>query len=526
VAADDTLPAYLDSTLDSDSILQTMISQVPSDVDTSQGGFMWDALGPSAVQMALGAWMAQNVLQIGFAQTTFGTYLDMKVAEAGIVRNAAKAATGQLTLTGVPNAPIPAGSRFSTVGTNNISAIYFDTDTDAVIGSDGTIKVDITAEVPGSDGVVPAGSITLLGGNIDDVTGVTNENATIGGIDEEGDPSLLARYLQARQNPSAGGNIADYQRWAGEVDGVGGVSVIPVRDGPGTVSIAIIDSNKLPADQTLIDATQNYIAPPWVNTVYAQTMTQNVNGVSTDNTTTDASGNATVKMVYDAGGTGVVTNDITAILQKPGIWQARVSMKADSNAQSEDLLQIGVWSVTDSAWCPVSPSNSASAVTIFKASELSTDFTDQIINFYWDGKQDIELQVTRLQSDTTTTVWLDYSTYRSTFSQDTGIGKAPIGAIVTVEAAGTVTVNVSSQLSVEDNYDTTTVQTAAKQSMVSYLQSIAFQTNNTANYVRIGQAILDTDGVALDENLTVNGGMGNVTVGVQQVAVLGLVTWQ
>lgn len=526
MAASDTLPAYLDSTLDSDSILQTMLSQVPSDIDTSQGGFMWDALSPAAIQMALGAWMAQQVLQAGFAQTTFGQYLDMKLAEAGLTRNQAVAATGQLNITGVPGEPVPSGTRFSTVGTTAVPAIFFDTTEDVVLDADGTATVGIVAELAGESGNVPAGSITLLGQQLDGVTSVTNPSPTENGADEESDADALARYLQARQNPSAGGNKADYQKWAMEVDGVGGASVVPVRDGPGTVSIAIIDTNKLPADQTLIDAVQNYIAPPWIDTIYGKDMTLSGAGVSIDATTTDSAGNQTVKMVYDAADTGIVSNDITATLQKPGIWQARVSIKVDSSAGTGSLLQVGVWSVTDSAWLKTSPSSSTDAMSTYTATQLSTEWSEQIITFFWDGEQDIELQITRLQTDTTTAVWLDYSTYRSTFSQDTGEGKAPIGATVTVEAAGTVTVNVSSQLTALSGYDTPTVESAAEQSITTYLQSIAFQSNNTANYVRIGQAILDTAGVALDENLTVNGGTGNVAVGVQEVAVLGQVTWQ
>jgi len=45
------------------------------------------------------------------------------------------------------------------------------------------------------------------------------------------------------------------------VPGVGGVYPIPLADGPGTVTVLITDSNGQPANQTLIDAVQQHIAP-------------------------------------------------------------------------------------------------------------------------------------------------------------------------------------------------------------------------------------------------------------------------
>ena len=174
------LPTYLDVTLNSDTILQTMLSQVPSDIDTSEGGFMWDALAPAAIQMALGAWMAQQVLNAGFAQTTYGSYLDLKVAEAGLTRLAAVAGVGQVTFTGTVGTVIPAGSRVSTVGTTNVPALYFDTTANATIGAGGTVSVNVIAEVAGVAGNVLAGTVTLLGGYMAGITAVTNPAATTG----------------------------------------------------------------------------------------------------------------------------------------------------------------------------------------------------------------------------------------------------------------------------------------------------------------------------------------------------------
>jgi hypothetical protein len=57
------------------------------------------------------------------------------------------------------------------------------------------------------------------------------------------------------------------------------------------------------------------------------------------------------------------------------------------------------------------------------------------------------------------------------------------------------------------------------------MQSISLKQDNDVRYARVGTVILDTPGVADYSNLTMNGGIANVTVGPQQAAVLGTVTF-
>lgn len=516
------LPEYLtDQTFE--TILQRMLDALPSDLDKSEGSPIYDALAPVAAELAQTAIWAQEVLRRGFASTTFGEYLDLRCEEHGITRRPAVKATGQVTFTGTPGTVIPSGTQVSTASSETTPAIFFATKNDATIGAGGTVTVDIEAIEAGSSGNVAAGTITMLAQPVSGVTFVTNVAATTGGLDEEDDASLLARYLQRVQSPSAGGNKADYVNWAMEVPGVGGVSVIPVRDGPGTVSVAIINTSKVPAEQALIDQVQNYIAPPWVNEAEAETMILSGYGASIDTTLTDDTGDS-VKMIYDAQGSGTITHaNLQAILQQPGIWQARARVKVDNNTGTADLLQIGIYNVSAAAWAKTRPGGTVNAVITLKASDLATAFGDKIVEFYWNGQDQLELRITRLTTDTTTTVWVDRAVYRSTFSKDTGEGKAPVGARVTVEPATAVLINVSATLTIAPGYNADSVKAAVKDNIAAYIKSLAFTSDNDVRYVRIGQAILDTLGVQDYANLTVNGGTANVAIGEQEVAVLGTV---
>lgn len=517
------LPEYLtDQTFE--TILQRLLDQLPSDWDKSEGSFVYDIMAALALVLAQDADWAQQVLERGFASTTFGDYLTLRAEEHGIIRKPATKATGIVTFTGTPGALVPAGTRVSTASTETEPAIVFVTDTDATISESGTVDVTVTAEQAGASGNVPAGSIMFVVEPISGVTGVTNNAATSGGADEESDEALLERYLTRVRNPSAGGNKADYVNWALEVQGVGGVSVVPVEDGPGTVSVYIVDTDKKPASQSIVDAVQNHIAPPHIITEEQTTLTTSGYGVSTD-TQTDATDGTALKMIYNASGEGAAKRlDLGNVLPQPGIWQARVKLKVNNTSGTNTLVEIGVWNLSTGTWAKKSPSSTENAVVTFSASQLSTSFVEKIVEFYWNGQDRIELRITRKQTDTATTIWIDNVTYRSTFSKDDGSGRAPIGARVSVRPANAVLINVEATLSIMPGYNPDSVKSTVIENLKSYIKSIAFADNNDVLYSRVGQVILDTTGVQDYSNLLVNGGTSNVSIADNEVAVLNTVT--
>jgi len=535
------LPEYFTQQTES-AIRQRMLDALPSDLDKSEGSYIWDSLSPAAIELALGAIWAQEVLKRGFASTTFGEYLDLRCEEHGLTRKAALKATGTatkgnpLTVYGTNGTVVAKGFKVATPAdqVTNTPSVEFVTTADYTIGPGGSVTVDIEASVAGARGNVPAGAISVIVTPIPGVTGVTNAAAITGGTDTEDDASLLGRYLAKVRNQSAGGNKADYINWTGEVAGVGGVSVVPVKYGNGTVSVAIIDTDKQPASQALIDTVQEYIASPWSHDIEAEALTVGGSGTSIDATQEDDSGNS-VKMEYNAAGEGTIVHaNIHTLLDKPGIWQARPKVKASDIAGANNLLQVGVWNVTTAAWAKVSSaSDAADAVTVCQANDLTTALSFLAQPFYWNGIDALELRINRLLADTTTVVWVDLAKYRSTFSKDTGDGKAPIGAAVYVEAATAKIITVSATLTIKSGYDAAIVKVAAETAINDYLKGIAFKDVNTpgkesendVKYARIANAILDTAGVEDYSNLLVNGGTANITVGAQEVATKGTVTF-
>lgn len=519
------LPLYLLEQTE-ESIRQRMLDRLPSDLDKSEGSFIWDAVAPTAIELAMAAIWAQEVLRRGFASTTFGAYLDLRCEEHGVARRAAVKARGQVRFTGKAGTVIAAGTRVATPAdrVTGTSSVEYETTHAVTLDGSGAVSADIAAVQAGAGGNVSAESLSIVVTPITGVTGVTNTDAVVGGIDTENDSSLLARYLQKVRSPSAGGNKADYVNWALEVPGVGGVSVVPVRDGPGTVSVAIINGSNEPADRNLVDAVQNYIAPPWTNRIEAETMTIGGFGVSLDTGSGDDSASG-VKMEYSASGDGTVSHPLHTVLQQPGIWQARIRVKASSDVGSGDLLQAGIWNVAANDWASTTAAGATDAVRTLQADDLSLTFVDVVQPFNWNGQDQVELRLARLQTDTTTIIWVDNSDLVSAFSKDSGEGKAPIGARVTVEPATAVLVNITASLTITPGYNAASVKAAAEQNVVHYIKSLAFTDDNDVRHVRIGQAILDTVGVQDYSELLVNGGTGNVAVDIQEAAVIGVVSF-
>lgn len=243
---------YEDQTFE--TIMTRLLNNVPSEIDKSEGSFIYDALSPAAIELTQAYIQMDRVLKLGFAQTTYGQYLDYRAAEHGLTRKEATKATGTIIITGANGTTVPAGSLFSTG-----AGVLFQTTGEASIGETGQVSVEVEAEFGGTIGNVAAAAIAQIPVSIPGVIGVTNTNPTSGGTDEESDVAFLNRLLEKVRLPSTSGNTAHYQQWAREVPGIGDARVFPVWDGPGTVKVVVIDSSKQTVGPELVQEVLTYI---------------------------------------------------------------------------------------------------------------------------------------------------------------------------------------------------------------------------------------------------------------------------
>lgn len=263
------LPLYLlDQT--EENIMNRMLNKVPSDIDKSEGSFIWDAQAPVAFMLSEAALWAQELLRRGFASTAASDHpdirsaeLDLRTAEHGITRREAVASSGSVVFTGKPGTTVPAGTYVATPADEGSgeSSVEYVTTSGVMLSDLGTGTASIRAVMPGSSGNVPAGVIQLMMTSVSGVTSVTNPEPTRSGTDTESDQSLLERFYAKVRSQGTSGNKAQYMQWANEIAGVGGVEVAPLWKGPGTVGLYLLDTDKRAASADIVDAVQQHIDP-------------------------------------------------------------------------------------------------------------------------------------------------------------------------------------------------------------------------------------------------------------------------
>ena len=460
----------------------------------------------------------------------YGTYLDNITAERGVPRKAATYAAGlPVQFTGTPGTIVPIGQVVTTTG---VGAIRFATDAAYTVGVGGTAVGTATALVAGTSGNVSTGTVTLMGSPVMGISAVTNTAAPLEpGIDEESDEALISRYLDEMREPSNGSNPAAYRKWSNSVAGVGGTAVLrpgePNGPSPGGVDLYIVDTNKAPASQALVDDVQDYIAPARSFVQQAETgMTIfNANGVAVDSSRNDDTGDSQ-RLSYSAAGAGEVRYAIpTANMVQSGIWTVRPRLAVGNTAGAVDLLEVLVWDDQAAAIAKTRQGGSTDARTVYRANQLALSFAYYSTEFYYDTTHTYSLRVKRLQTDTTTQVFYDEAMLRSAFSSnsETVEGLAPVGHRVQVLPAVPISTSLAVAIKVKPGFDFAYVSQQVQFSFRDYLRNIAFAAENDVIYGAVGASVQSADGVEYynPASLLVGGGVANVAVAKREVAVPG-----
>lgn len=231
-----------------------MLTNVNVELDRSTGSFIWDATRAPAIEFEEQQAEIQNVYNKLDVNNLKDDELDRFVYQrTGIKRKEATKATTTVVISGSVGAEIQIGD---IVATDTINFLSLENKT---IGESGSVHVLIEAEEYGSIGNVPADSINRFPASISGLIDVYNPNPVTNGYEEEPDDALRQRYFDKLQRPGKAGNKYHYEEWSKEVVGVGDVRVIPRFNGPLTMKVVIIDSNKQLASEELVDQVKEHI---------------------------------------------------------------------------------------------------------------------------------------------------------------------------------------------------------------------------------------------------------------------------
>lgn len=236
-------------------IQQRLVDKIKENPETIiEGSFKRDIINATAEEFKNTYFELDLIKDSAFAATSWGEYLTAKCSDFGIDRKLAVKAHGEVTVKGTQNAWIPVNSLFQST-----SGYKFYTTVESYIGDSGSVIIPIEAEKPGTEYNLEANTITLIPMSIGGVSAVNNDKPTIDGFDEESDEALYQRYSDFIRLPATSGNIYHYNLWATSVSGVGGCRIKDLVNGPGTVGVAIVDSNGDKASTDLINKVKAYI---------------------------------------------------------------------------------------------------------------------------------------------------------------------------------------------------------------------------------------------------------------------------
>lgn len=210
-----------------EELLQAMLDRVPSDVDKREGSVIYDALAPCAYFLAQQNFQLDNFIDLIFPDTALGEYLDRAAEAYNVSRKPATNAVRKMTTSG----SVEIGTRW---GIDNLVYIVKEEESET--------EYQIECETPGVIGNQYSGAMQP----ISNITGITAELGDIitPGADEETDEALRERLYTKIRLPATSGNVYHYKQWALEVSGTGAAKVFPLADGPGTVTVLVVDSDK------------------------------------------------------------------------------------------------------------------------------------------------------------------------------------------------------------------------------------------------------------------------------------------
>ncbi len=234
------------------SIYEDMKARLTLAANAVEGSFALDNLAAVAVELDKLEQLGINYMPNRFFPTlAWGDDLTLAAQNFGIERKEAVSAYVWLVITGEVGAQINSDVKVCA------GELVFACTHSAVIGQSGVTQVQAMCETPGSVGNVPVGAINEFITSYAGLISVSNVSAGTGGLDVESDAELISRVQTRWQNPSTGGNITDYLRWAMEVNGISGAHI--TNPSGGNVDVYVVGAGNVQASEELVAQVYEHI---------------------------------------------------------------------------------------------------------------------------------------------------------------------------------------------------------------------------------------------------------------------------
>ena len=190
-------PDFLSSGTSAEEIHGKMLEMMPSNMDKTEGGVLWDLTYPMALALSevVEFYIVETIKNV-FPMWAEGRMLDHHGQNRGLARKAAVAATGTVNIVGKAGYTLSAGTVLSTTGVDESETVLFELVDEVVLDEYGSAKANIVAVELGEVGNVAAGRINRLDIPDENILNIENAEPTSGGLDAEDDEDYRERLRQ------------------------------------------------------------------------------------------------------------------------------------------------------------------------------------------------------------------------------------------------------------------------------------------------------------------------------------------
>lgn len=141
----------------------------------------------------------------------------------------------------------------------------------------------------------------------------------------------------------------------------------------------------------------------------------------------------------------------------------------------------------------------------------------------WNGSNTVKVSILNSENQIASSEMISkFQSYLNPGSKGLGNGAAPIGAIVTVSTATNLTVNISADITLKEDYSE---PIGLNDDIVDLFKTIAYK-KAQVSYIQVGATLLDNNSVERVNNLKLNNGVEDVVLGDEQIPNLGTTDWK
>ena len=245
--------AYEDMTYE--YIINRMIERITNDypdLDVREGSMVFNAVASAAMEVSIMYAELDNVLKESFVETASREFILIGCEQMGIDTTVFEASNG--IYKGVFNLPVGIDSRWN-LGLYNYIVV------DQLPDENGMYAYRLQCETEGSEPNAFLGDLTPIDFVSGDLTTAKLTECLIEGEDETPDEDIRQYYFDYVKGTAIDGNIAQYEQWCADYEGIGNYKIIPLWNGNNTVKVSILSVSNRKASDELINNFQNYLDP-------------------------------------------------------------------------------------------------------------------------------------------------------------------------------------------------------------------------------------------------------------------------